>query len=101
VRKKADWERASCKFEECDRLAKARGWCQAHYAQWRRGETVRTLRPRGVHVVEKECTGCKVIKPRSEFYERKNGGLQGRCKKCMIKSARARYLRRKANADAA
>jgi hypothetical protein len=45
---------------------------------------------------EKLCTGCNQILPRSEFYERSNGEIVSRCKKC---SSRIAYSWAKSNPE--
>jgi hypothetical protein len=38
-------------------------------------------------LLQKLCTGCNLILPRSEFYERSDGSIVWQCKKCSIKQS--------------
>lgn len=91
-----------CAVEDCDKpLRPYSDYCSGHHHRVRRygsptGRPPHTVPP---GATEKQCTGCKTIKPLSEFGPLKTGqlGLQPRCRKCMAEKARRE--RERWNAD--
>jgi hypothetical protein len=79
-----------CSFEGCGRKVKARGLCEPHYNQFRRGKELKPLRVRS-HEVDgnKLCTTCMEWKPVEDF-DRKLTGRHTKCRPCK-KSLRLNY----------
>jgi hypothetical protein len=75
----------------CDREAEIKGMCRAHYGQARKGQELKPLRQ--VATTEKLCPGCDTVKPKSEYYLRKNGNFQSKCRECMKELSRIRQER--------
>lgn len=81
---------AVCIFEGCHKPVYVQKFslCSGHYQQQHRGQALRPLmhqdRPTK-KAIETQCSTCKVIKAREDFYLRTNGTLQSECKVCMGK----------------
>jgi len=83
----------TCVAYGCTRKYFAKGWCEAHYAQIRRGEPLQPIRGTPEKEAEKRneeglrlCTRCKKYRPEEDYYQAgKNAGkLRGHCKRCNI-----------------
>lgn len=79
-----------CTGPECDRVAIARGLCDSHYAQHKRGsklKPIREYRTIGSDGKSKRCAACKMYRPFSDFGKnvRGTGGMQAYCKDCRVR----------------
>lgn len=95
-----------CTFEGCVRQMKAKGLCQAHYFQKRRGVTLKPLREYRAPVERdsegKYCRGCGTYKKFAEYHvsKRTKDGRQTWCKVCQrAKVAEQEAARQLANAN--
>ena len=43
-----------CRFGDCERPSRSRGWCHGHYAQWFQGRPLTPLRPHPVTAPDAE-----------------------------------------------
>lgn len=79
-----------CSHPGCDRPYLQAGYCNTHYQQkWLRGYTtdIRVYRQTRVDDNGRECTKCDEYKPWTEFYDKPDGGANGKqsqCKDCWI-----------------
>lgn len=85
-----------CKFDGCSKPAKGRGWCGAHWKNWRKyGDPTprRSYQFRG----DRSCSQCDTKNPRTiEFFGPKKGrpdGLESYCRECHARKARIAYHR--------
>ena len=89
-----EFSERNCKEPYCDRTdIRARGWCNAHYARWKRGATMdmpmRRHRHRRYDVPDgmAHCTECDKVIPIDRFHRSTYSpiGLDSRCKSCQSK----------------
>lgn len=86
-------ERRFCSIEGCEGPAFGHGWCQKHYARWRRnGDPLNagdraSIRPSGL----RRCSTCRQEKPPEDFYDvPESSRRKYRCKECQRADARSR-----------
>lgn len=60
--------KATCSIEDCDRPARARGWCEMHYDRWKAHGDPLTVLPRGRPKVNLVCTVSSCDKPATRKY---------------------------------
>lgn len=90
---------STCKKEDCNEIAKTKGFCAKHYFQvyWYTNKVPQHKKDERKELKEwekihkstgKHCNTCKQIKPLHEFYKKPAGqrGVSGGCKKCMHES---------------
>jgi hypothetical protein len=85
----------NCTFEGCVKQIKAKGLCEAHYFQRRRGVTLKPLREYRAPTVRdsegKTCKGCNQHKKLEEYHvsKRAKDGRQTWCKPCQVAKVKA------------
>jgi|GEM_PF-3373485 len=86
-----------CKYADCNREAKAKGWCLGHYQQdYLTGSVgpLRTMQRLHSDAFGRVCTNCKEYQPWDNYYRLPNGaGSEERrrsvCKECHKAKERA------------
>jgi hypothetical protein len=69
--------------EPCDRGVEARGYCQKHYARWRKyGDPLVVVSRTYTKIQAKVCPDCGVKKSRAQFGEQ-DGRIRSVCRECM------------------
>lgn len=75
-----------CSFPACGRAVNARGFCQSHYNQHRRGEPLREIRPWRGDAAAQSCVNGHEYTPENTYFTASGGR---RCRTCRNAGVRA------------
>lgn len=77
----------TCAFDGCGRAVNSLGLCQTHYIQQRKGRELTPIREYKRSQRDEKgrvCTECSEYKLNDEYYVRKDGSQNTKCKECHI-----------------